>query len=375
MATDFEAEGLLDGLEEEREREARLELLRELESDGVPLDELKRAAEEGRLALLPVERALSPDGASYSANEIAERSGVDREFLDRVWRALGLPLSDPDDKVFAEGDLEAARRMKTFREAGIPDEGILDIAHVMGRSMSGVAGTIGRVFTDAFLEPGDTERDVAKRYAAATRELVPHLGPTLEHALTVHQRAVARQAMLGTEALASGQAGGHEPVAVGFADVVGFTRLGERLPPEELAALARRLADLTVEVTSPEVTLVKTIGDAAMLVSRDPDELISATLELVDAAEEQEEDFPPLHAGLAYGEALNRGGDWYGRPVNLASRITDFARPGSVVADKELHEAADGDYRWSDAGRRKFKGVKGEVSVFRVRPPEAEEDS
>ena len=81
MATDFEAQGLLDGLEEEREREARLELLRELESDGVPLDELKRAAEEGRLALLPVERALSDDGARYSPNEIADRSGVEREFL------------------------------------------------------------------------------------------------------------------------------------------------------------------------------------------------------------------------------------------------------------------------------------------------------
>jgi adenylate cyclase len=181
--------------------------------------------------------------------------------------------------------------------------------------------------------------------------------------------------MLGTEALASGQAEGQEPVAIGFADVVGFTRLGERLPPDELAALARRLSDLTVEVTSPEVNLVKTIGDAAMLVSRDPDELIGATLELVNAAEEQEEDFPPLHAGLAYGEALNRGGDWYGRPVNLASRITDFARAGSVVADKKLHEAANGDYQWSNAGRRKFKGVKGEVSVFRVRPPGEDEDS
>jgi adenylate cyclase len=375
MATDFEADGLLDGLEGEREREARLELLRELEDDGVPLDELKQAAEEGRLALLPVERALSPDGDRLSANEIAERTGVEREFLERVWRALGMPLADPDEEAFGEDDLEAVKRVKTFRDAGLPDEGILEIAHVMGRSMSGVAGTVGRVFTDAFLEPGDTERDVAERYAAATRELIPHLGPTLAQVLKVHQRAVARQAMLGIEALESGQAGGHEPVAVGFADVVGFTRLGERLPPDELAAVARQLSDLTLEVTSPEVSLVKTIGDAAMLVSRDPDQLIAATLELVGTAEEQEEDFPPLHAGLAYGEALNRGGDWYGRPVNRASRITDFARPGSVVADKALREATGNGYRWSDAGRHRFKGVKGDVSLFRVRPPEPEESS
>jgi adenylate cyclase len=91
---------------------------------------------------------------------------------------------------------------------------------------------------------------------------------------------------------------------------------------------------------------------------------------MVEAAHEDGEDFPDVHAGVAYGPALGRGGDWYGRPVNLASRITGFAKPGSVVAAKEAREATDGDWSWSFAGKRRFKGIKGEVTVFRVRRPE-----
>jgi adenylate cyclase len=372
MATDFEAEGLLEGLEDERDRAARLELLRELESDGVPLDELKQAVAEGRLPLLPVERALESDGPRYTAQEISERSGLERKFQDRIWQALGMALAPEDEKVYDDADLEAARNVKRFREAGLPDNGILEIAQVMGQSMAGVAGAITRVFGDAFLQPDDTEYELGHRYAGAAQGMTPLVAPTLEHVHQVHQRAAIRQAMLGSEELATGRLSG-DPMAVGFADLVGFTRLGEAVPADELGAVARRLSDLAMDVASSEVPLVKTIGDAAMFVSRDPNALVDAALRLVSAAEQEEEGFPAVHAGLAYGEALNRGGDWYGRPVNLASRITDFARPGSVVAAKDLREAVDGDYRWSNAGRRRFKGVKGEVSVFRVRPPEPDE--
>jgi adenylate cyclase len=73
---------------------------------------------------------------------------------------------------------------------------------------------------------------------------------------------------------------------------------------------------------------------------------------------------------VAAGEALPRASDWYGRPVNLASRLTSFARRGSVVAAGDVHEAAGDAYQWSFAGRRRFKGVGGEVDVYRVRSPE-----
>jgi len=127
---------------------------------------------------------------------------------------------------------------------------------------------------------------------------------------------------------------------------------------------------MAAHVATSPVRLVKTIGDAAMLVSGDPDALIEAALTLVEAADEEGEGFPPMHAGIAYGEAFSRGGDWYGRPVNLAARITDFAKPSSVLVSNELKDAAQGDYDWSRAGMREFKGIKGKVGTNRVRRPE-----
>src|SRR5690242_1497560 len=114
---DFEAEGLLDELEGEA-RQARLVLLEELAADGVPLQELRDAVAAGRLALLPVERALAGTGARYTAREVAELTGLELEQLRRFSAALGVPYTDPDEPRGTESDLEAARRMKAFLDAG-----------------------------------------------------------------------------------------------------------------------------------------------------------------------------------------------------------------------------------------------------------------
>ena len=124
-----------------------------------------------------------------------------------------------------------------------------------------------------------------------------------------------------------------------------------------------------MEVSEPPVRLIKTIGDAVMLGSRDNDALLAAALGLVEAADGESERFPQLKAGIARGEAIGRAGDWYGRPVNLASRITDIARPGSVLADEGVKKTTEDGYEWSFAGARRIKGVDGEVKLFRVRPP------
>ena len=70
---------------------------------------------------------------------------------------------------------------------------------------------------------------------------------------------------------------------------------------------------------------------------------------------------------MARGEALPRGGDWYGHPVNVASRITDVARPSSVLCASEVREAAADGYSWSNAGRKGLKGISGRVELARVR--------
>jgi adenylate cyclase len=110
-------------------------------------------------------------------------------------------------------------------------------------------------------------------------------------------------------------------------------------------------------------------------VSAETGPLLDAALGLVESVEAEGESFPQLRAGVAKGEALARGGDWYGHPVNLASRVTSIARPGSVLATQQVRDVAEDDYRWSYAGRRRVKGIRGDVELHRVRVAEPDEDA
>jgi adenylate cyclase len=372
MSIDFEREGLLDGLPDEKARSARRELLERLAEDGVPLEDLRQAVAENRLALLPAERALT-GAPRHSVRDVAERTGVGVDLLLAQQQALGMPRPDPDERILNDEDLAAAERLRQFLDAGLPEEGMLQVARVLGQAMENVATSSRQLVGEALLHPGDSELELAGRYAAAAAELGPLMGSLLEHQYRVRLREGLRRDAISSETLKSGELVGATEIGVGFADLVGFTRLGERLPASDVGRLAGRLAEMAAAVAEPPVRLVKTIGDAAMLVSEETPPLLDALLDMVEAADQEGEDFPQLRAGAARGPALGRGGDWYGRPVNLASRVTDAARPGSVLVTRELRdharaeEEADGGYRWSRAPARRFKGVKERVSLYRVR--------
>ena len=156
-------------------------------------------------------------------------------------------------------------------------------------------------------------------------------------------------------------------VTVCFADLVGFTRLGQQLAPHELSALAQRLEKLVSDICTAPLVLVKTVGDAAMIVSPEPLPLIEAALALVDLVESADSDLPQLHVGVAAGPALSRAGDWFGAPVNLASRITAIAAPGSVLAEAGIRNQIRDDFKWSFAGRRRLHGVHEPVALYRAR--------
>jgi len=372
MAIDFEAEGLLKGTRG-KAREARQELLEELAAAGVSVEELRRAVQEDRLALLPVEGVLEAEGRRYTAVQIAERAGVDENFVRRVRLALGLPDPPPDDAAFTEEDLEAARRVAAMREAGLPEEGILEVSRVLGLALAQVAAASRGLIAETTLQSAGTEAEVGRRLAEGARQLGPMMGPMLEYVLNLHLREQVRSDVIGRAEIAEGQLPGAQEITACFADMVGFTKLGEELPPEELGALTGKLSELASAVVDPPVRLIKMIGDAAMLVSPDNDAMLDAALALVESADEEGEGFPPLRAGLARGGALSRAGDWYGSPVNLASRITAIAYPGSVLTNEDVHEAAENEFRWSFAGERRVKGVEGRVKLFRARRQEASE--
>ena len=365
---DFEAEGLLGDLEGDA-RESRLALLEELADQGVSLDELKQAVEEHRLVLLPVERVFDEGSDRYSVEDIAEASGLEPEFLQRLLQALGAPIPQEGERVYADADVEAAKRAKTFLDAGLPREGLLETSRIIGISMANLSDANVDLVGEVFTEPGVDERELALRYAAAAKTMAPLLGETLLHAYRIHLRERIRQAVITEAEVAAGRISGTEELTVAFADLVGFTRLGESLDIEQVGDLSGKLFELASEAARGPVRLVKMIGDAAMFASRESEPLLHSVLAMVEAVGEEE--LPPLRAGVARGQALGRGGDWYGRPVNLAARITNFARPDSVVVDEAVKESiaqSNGrPFDFSFAGKRKFKGIDGEVPVHRVR--------
>jgi adenylate cyclase len=364
VATDFEGEGLLDGLDGDA-RDARLRLLEQLESDGVPLEELREACAEGRLALLPLERALAPPGDRYTFAQLAEHAQLDADFLAHLTRALGLPIPKDDEPIFTEHDLEAARTVGGFRAAGIGDEELLEVTRVLGHSLSQIVATLRSMFTQSFFQAGDSEYDVAVRWAAAAKELNPLLEQVVRYLLRAQQVAQLRQGVFDLAGLQTGST----KIAVAFADLAGFTRLGEQVAADQLGSVAGRLTALATDSARPPVRLVKMIGDAAMLVSSEPKPLLEAVLGLLERVEAEGEEFPPLRAGIAFGEGLSRGGDWFGAPVNLASRITDKTRPGAVVVSSEFKDLLGEDgYNWTRLpGKRKFKGISEDQVLFRVR--------
>jgi adenylate cyclase len=310
---------------------------------------------------------LQVDGERYTLEQLLERSGVSRDLFLRQRRALGLPVPPQDEAVFTEEDVDGVRRLKAFLDAGLPEEGILQTARVIGMAMAQVAAANRELIGAALMQPGDTERDLGLRYAQAARELGPMLAPVLRDVLNLHLREQVRQDVIGQANLASGEFAGTSEITACFADLVGFTKLGEVLSVGELGGVAARLGELAGEVAKPPVRLVKMIGDAAMLVSTEPDSLGGAALDLVEAADAEGEDFPQLRVGVAHGAAIGRAGDFYGPPVNMASRITAVARPGSVLASEAAKEALGDRFRYSFAGERQLKGIAGRQRLFRVR--------
>jgi len=354
---------LLEGLEGEA-RAARERLVRALLDDGCTPEEIRAAAAEDRLALLPVDRVLASEGR-LTLSELAEASGVDEDVLERTRAAFGLGMPAPGERRFGEEDLEMARALKTVLDAGMPLESIVEFDRVVGRAMLQVAAASRGLVTDALVRPGVTEGDFGLAAAAAAREMVPALKPVLGTIFEAHLRELLRSDVISAAALSEGRTPGTRTVTVAFADLVGFTRLGEQVPAEELGEVAGRFEELAASLVARPVTLVKSIGDAVMLVSPDADPLLDVALALV------EQDLPhQLRVGLAHGPALERAGDWYGSPVNQASRVTAIARPGSVLATAAVREHAAGEWRWSYARERRLKGI-GDVRLFRARRPDA----
>ena len=240
---------------------------------------------------------------------------------------------------------------------------------MLGRGMARYVEAITELVGQSVLEGGIDEHELALRLEAVSGTLLPLAGPWLEHVFALHLREALRQDVVTAEQLASGRMDSGRDFAVAFADLVGFTELGETIPVEELGSVAGRLSRLAEEAVEPPVKIVKEIGDAVMLVSPEPVAMVESTLRLVEGSDGQD-GLPAIRAGIAFGPAVNRWGDWYGSTVNVASRLTGRARPSSVLATEAVRDAADGAFDWSYAGEKKLKGLSAPVKAYRARRAE-----
>lgn len=321
---------------EERRREAALVRLREvLVMRGASEEEIDRAVADGVIDLFVVDRMLVPSKRRYTRAEVAELTGVPHDTLERFWRALGFPSVDDDERAFTDLDLEAVRLFKGLQALGAADtETALQMARVIGSSMARIA--------EAELVPRDlgVEADPvlsADAFVAIADETIPAMAKLLEF---VWRRQVAAAIQRSMALRSHGLAPGESPVlAVGFADMVGFTLLSQHLSDDELAAVVSRFEDISHDiVTGSGGRVVKMIGDEVMFVVDSAAAAARIGLGLADAYADDDL-LSDVRVGLSVGPVLLRDGDYFGPTVNFAHRITNIGNPGTVIMSDEFHEA------------------------------------
>ena len=354
--------GRADVTEERADDERRAKALAHVREillmHGATDEEIDRAVADGVVDLFVADRMLVPARRRYTRAEVSDLTGVPLEMLERFWRALGFASVPDDDPVFTDLDLEAVRLLQGMRAIGAADtDTSLQMARVIGSSMARIA--------EAELVPGvmvSTEVDPvlsAEAFASVADVTIPAMAKLLEF---VWRRQVAagiqRNMMMRSHGLAPGQS----PVlAVGFADMVGFTLLSQHLSDEELAAVVRRFEEISHDIViSAGGRVVKMIGDEVMFVVDDVAAAARIGLELADAYADDDL-LSDVRVGLALGPVLLRDGDFFGPTVNLAHRIVNIGNPGTVLMSDEFHlalrEAAPDGYTAQALRPRLLKGL------------------
>jgi adenylate cyclase len=354
---------LLEGLDSEARRD-RAELIPWLLERGFTANEI--AASDTPMLLL-ANRVMGYDGVHVSANEMSRETGIDRDLLLALQRAAGLPrIDDPDAAVLPRADVVAAARAKYLIDLGVSVDDAVAIVRVLTEGLGRAVAMLREPTFKVFVTPGASEVELAE----AAEGLAQASSPLFRDMVVEMVMLQLRHMFEGEGITAAERAAGRLPtarqVAVAFADLAGFTRLGETVPPDDLERVATRLAELAHDVAEPPVLFIKSIGDAVMFVSPDCGQLIRSAIELIAVAEDS--GLPPLRAGVAAGLAVSRAGDWFGSPVNIASRVIALARARTVVVTESAREMLDGadEFAWSPVGEQVLRGVTGAISLFGV---------
>lgn len=309
-----------------------IDLLRDL---GVPDEEIEPAAREGpgQLLALYADRALIPGRERLTRAQVAERTGLSVEQAADLWRSLGFADVPDDQPMFTEADVEALQRLAEVIRSGIIEPDLaLQMTRVMGRAVAQIAAAQVDLVRQS-LDPNLSSPPPP--ILAAAPALIEDVGRWLVYFLRRHVAAEAKRAALQIGAVEAGTA------IVGFADLVGFTGMSQKMDERTLAAAVSDFETTSVELVGKHAgRTVKMIGDEVMFEAPTPVAGAYIALDLVDAFSADDE-LPDVRVGLAAGPAIRSQGDLFGTAPNLASRLVDTAYPSTVLISDSMHEALE----------------------------------
>jgi adenylate cyclase len=294
-------------------------------------------------------------------------AGMPSERTRRLWRALGFPDAADDDLVFTDADIQALALLSVLIDTGFVDEDSeASIVRAMAQSLSRLADWQTDMLADV-LSRGDetgTAPIDPERAVEGTRRLLPLLRALQDYVWRRHLAANAGR-------LLDSGGGDRRELAVGFADLVGYTTRSRGMGGRELGAMVEDFESTGSEVIARHHgRVVKTVGDGVLYTAASAIDAVEIGLELLEAWEA--EDRPPLRVGAAYGTVLTHLGDVYSPVVNLASRLTTIARPGTLLVDRHLARRLRGlpRYRVRPLRRVSVRGYD-DLQPWRVerRPP------
>jgi adenylate cyclase len=296
-----------------------------------------------------IEEALLGGPRRYTRREVAEAVGVSPDWCRGIWLALGFANVGDDARVFTEQDVAAVRAFTGLVASGkiAPDE---ELPHVraIGQAMSRLADWQVREIVTRIGEVAGSDEEARAELAA---QMGDELLPVVEQLQSYTWRRHLVAAIGRLLPVSSGQLS-TATVSVGFADIVGYTSTVRHTDIDELARLLESFEETAAEtIVSNHGRVVKSLGDEVLFVADSARDAAEIGVRL-SAWGRDSRDLPQLRVGIALGRVLTRLGDVYGPAVNVASRLTSLARPGTVLVDKELAQALSGERAYRLQARR-----------------------
>jgi adenylate cyclase len=354
---------------------AHARIVARLRERGHNLDQISEAGKQGRLAYGYIESIFGEERAERTLDEASEETGLEPALIERFWSSIGLPPSALE--TVTDDDLDALRYVSSVLAAGFPLVAFLQLCRVYGQSLSQIADAEVRLFHLYVHEPlmreGVPGLQMAEEMEGLARDLLPIASPLMDY---VHRRFLQHfvaQDVVGhmeTELEEEDSDLGRVRVAIAFADLAGYTRFTEEEGEEEALSLVERFVEGVTNTLPEDARVVKTIGDEAMVVGTDTHALVDWAVGFVGLFEDR----PAPRIGIHYGSALYRDGDYFGREVNLTSRVVARARGGEVIVTDAVVEAVTEapHLRFEGIGHVKLKGFDEPRQLCRARRSEEE---